>query len=139
MPGLFGQRLKINKEKTMNWESCLKADPIPWLSDFGLTIDLPELDELTKKVMCHTENGCFAIRQTSPQKGEPMGKHDPRANEWHAMPCDSPLLTYTLYQLGVRHPRIEESVQKTPLLFRPVKKILDPEISLCLVQCPVSC
>ncbi len=107
--------------ESMNWfpESITRHN-VPVLShyrlrmlaDFGLSVEIPELEQLAETIMKKRENDCFAIRQTLPQSRADMGKHHPEADEWHAMPCDSPLLTYTLYKLGVRDALIQDSVRK---------------------------
>ena len=66
------------------------------LSDFGLTANDDGIIEIIRKVCGHTENGLFSIRQELPQKGKGHQKPNPEADEWHALACDSPLITYTL-------------------------------------------
>ncbi len=66
------------------------------LSDFGLTMNDYGIIEIINKACRHTENSLFSIRQELPQKGKGHQKPNPEADEWHALPCDSPLIAYTL-------------------------------------------
>lgn len=63
------------------------------LSDFGLKKQ-DGLEGIIDAVKRRTDGYMYAIRQQKPLKdGAEHG-------EWHALPCDSPLLTYTLMKLG---------------------------------------
>jgi hypothetical protein len=63
------------------------------LSDFGLKKQ-DGLDQLIQSVKERRDGDFFAIRQHLPLKDAGDG------GEWNALPCDSPLLTYTLMKLG---------------------------------------
>jgi hypothetical protein len=80
------------------------------LADSGIKAHDPGRNSILTQVTSHIENDLFAIRQELPQKGFP--KPDPNSNEWHALPCDSPLLTYILTKMGYEHPQIQKSVDR---------------------------
>jgi len=61
--------------------------------------------------MQHLEDGFFAIRQVLPEKGKGFSKPDLNANEWHALPCDSPFITYILLLLGLNNSMVEKSIE----------------------------
>ncbi len=98
---------------------CVTGHNVPRLShyllntlvEFGIHAHDPLLVPVIDKVFQHFENGNFAIRQTLPKKGKGFGKPDPSADEWHAMPCDSPLITYSLARAGMRHALVSQNVQ----------------------------
>ena len=81
------------------------------LTDFGLNIKDKGMLDIAKKASAHVENGLFAIRQELPEKGKGYKKPDPNTNEWHALPCDSPLITYSLLSLGHNTPIVMQSVK----------------------------
>jgi len=82
------------------------------LTDFGLSIEDEGMEDIVRKAVEHVENGLFAIRQELPEKGNGFKKPNPKADEWHALPCDSPLITYTLLQLGYTAPVVMQSVDR---------------------------
>lgn len=67
--------------------------------------------KLMEKAAGCLENGLFAVRQTLPDKGEGFGKADPHAHEWHALPCDSPLISYALLLTGFQDDRLKKSIE----------------------------
>ncbi|MCP4353811.1 MAG: hypothetical protein GY795_50840 [Desulfobacterales bacterium] len=69
------------------------------LTDFGFTKDDNGIDEIITIVCGHVENGLFTLRQELPEKGKGFQKPNPDAEEWHALPCDSPLITYSMLRL----------------------------------------
>ncbi len=79
------------------------------LADFGFRKGDPDIDALIPNVTRHTEGGLYAVRQELPQKGKGFTKPDPANNEWHALPCDSPLITATLLQLGYKDAKVEKA------------------------------
>lgn len=80
------------------------------LVEFGLTVKHPLIKKLVDKVLMKWEDGAIAIRQTLPEKGNGFTKPDPNADEWHAMPCDSPLITSVLLEAGVNDNRLDKSI-----------------------------
>jgi hypothetical protein len=81
------------------------------LTDFGLTKDDPGLADIIDKATAHTENQMPAARQTLPEQGKERKKRDPQADEWHAMPCDAPILLYSLLRVGVNTPQVQQSIE----------------------------
>jgi hypothetical protein len=81
------------------------------LAEFGLEKTEGEIPEIIKTVTSHVDKNSFSIRQTLPQKGEGFSKPDPQADEWHAMPCDSPLITYSLLLLGHKDEQVQKSIE----------------------------
>lgn len=65
------------------------------LSDFGLKKQ-DGLEPIIDAVKERRDGNLFAIRQHLPLKDADI------SSEWNALPCDSPLLTYTLRKLGDR-------------------------------------
>ena len=82
------------------------------LAELGVTDRVPKMKTLIQKAQNHIRDDCFAIRQTLPEKGEGMSAADPNANQWHALPCDSPLVTYALLLAGVRDDSVKRSVER---------------------------
>lgn len=72
------------------------------LAHLGLDIKNNHIKEIIDLAKKHRDNGLFAIKQGLPTKGNMNVKIDENFNEWHALPCDSTLITATLYQLGDR-------------------------------------
>jgi len=64
------------------------------LADFGLSKDDGQLAKLIEKAARYKENNLFAVRVCIPEETTGYPKPDPHATEWHALPCDSPLITY---------------------------------------------
>ncbi|MCK5149232.1 hypothetical protein KAR48_20930 [bacterium] len=79
------------------------------LAELGLSVSVPEIEYIAGKAMYHSSNELFCIRQTMPEKGTMPSKADADANEWHAMPCDSPLVSYALIMAGVEDERVIKS------------------------------
>lgn len=81
------------------------------LAEFGLTAEDKVIPEIVEQILDHTDNGMFAVRELLPEKGN-TAEPDFDADEWHALPCDSPIITYTLLRLGVRSPIVEKAIGK---------------------------
>jgi hypothetical protein len=81
------------------------------LAEFGLAKTEGEIPVIIKTVTNHVDKNSFSIRQTLPQKGDGFSKPDPQADEWHAMPCDSPLITYALLLLGHKEKQVRKSIE----------------------------
>jgi hypothetical protein len=47
-----------------------------------------------------------------PERGKGFVKPDLYANEWHALPCDSPIITYSLLCLGYTNSQLKKAVEK---------------------------
>lgn len=80
------------------------------LTDFGFNIKDKGMKDIAEKAAEHVENGLFAIRQELPEKGKGFKKPNPDTDEWHALPCDSPLITYSLLSLCYKTPQVMQSV-----------------------------
>lgn len=80
------------------------------LVDFGFTISDPGINEIVKKASQYYQNNLFTIRQEMPEKV--FKKPDKNANNWYAMPCDSPILTYIFLKLGNRDEKVMRSVEE---------------------------
>jgi len=80
------------------------------LADFGLTVQDAGISNIVAKATAHKDSGLYAIRQELPKKGEGFSKPNPESDEWHAVPCDSPILTYTLKQLGYASDHLENAI-----------------------------
>ena len=81
------------------------------LADFGFTVDMLP-GSLLQKTTEHIEHGLPAIRQELPRKGSGFSKPNPESDEWHALPCDSPLLTATLIRMGSRDELLHSATEK---------------------------
>ena len=80
------------------------------LADFGFDASHGTIKAITQSAMDHVENGHFAIKQALPEKGSRQ-QIDDRFDEWHALPCDSPLISTTLYRLGNRSQALMDSIE----------------------------
>lgn len=96
---------------TRHDDSKMSHYKLKMLADFGLTISDGGISGIVEKAKEHTENGLFCIKQALPEKGNFNVKIDADFNEWHALPCDSILISSILYKLGDRSAVVQESVQ----------------------------
>jgi hypothetical protein len=80
------------------------------LSDFGLKTN-DGLQDAVEAVKARRDGALYAIRQRLPIPGADSG-------EWNALPCDSPLLTYTLTQLGDNDDLLEKQTAYYKELWR---------------------
>lgn len=90
-------------EDTANWfdkipirhnDATLSHYKLRMLADFGLKNTDANIPEIIITLKAHRKKEMFAIRQEIPQTN--ISKKE----EWFALPCNSPLLTYTLLKLG---------------------------------------
>lgn len=79
-------------------DSKLSHYKLRMLADFGFTIEDKNINNITTIAKKHKENDLFAMRQELPDKNKITD--NPLISNWHALPCDSPLITYTLLALG---------------------------------------
>ncbi|MBC8185827.1 hypothetical protein H8E88_32470 [candidate division KSB1 bacterium] len=107
--------------ETTEWfPQCITRHNVPYLSHYkflmlaecGIEKKEKQIQEIIKKATSHIKENSFSIMQILPQKGEGFPKPDPDATEWHALPCDSPLITYTLLLLDYADERIQKSIDK---------------------------
>ncbi len=80
------------------------------LADFGLTVADAGMNEIALKATEHIDDGLFAFKQQLPEKRQGFSKPAPDGDEWHALPCDSPLISYTLLASGYKTPAVVQSV-----------------------------
>lgn len=80
------------------------------LADFGFTESDPGIKNIIEQVMLHVENDTFAIKQALPERGK-TSKISDDFDEWHALPCDSPIISSTLYRLGNRSDSLMRSIE----------------------------
>ncbi len=78
------------------------------LAELGLAITDLEMEDLVEKVIAHEEHGQFAILQQLPERGKKT--FDLSVDEWHTMPCDSPILSYSLLKIGYKDSRIKTAI-----------------------------
>jgi hypothetical protein len=84
------------------------------LSDFGLKKQ-DGLEEIIGAVKQRTDGALYAIRQQLPLK-DGIGH-----GEWNALPCDSPLLSYTLKKLDDDDVRLEQQLEYLKDMWRTEK------------------
>lgn len=86
------------------------------LAEIGVKADDPGMEELLARVTAHQYEGLPAIRQNLPEKGAPPEDIAEQEN-WHALPCDAPVLLYSLKQMDCRHPVVEEGLKQVQALW----------------------
>jgi hypothetical protein len=91
-------------------DSKMSHYQLKMLADFGFNDSNNKIKDITKLAMTHVENNHFAIKQALPQKGSNT-KIDDNFDEWHALPCDSPVISSTLYRLGNRSDPLMKSIE----------------------------
>ncbi|HEX2921512.1 MAG TPA: hypothetical protein VHO50_10150 [Bacteroidales bacterium] len=91
---------------TRHDDSKLAHYKLRLLSDLGFTKEDSRIQPIIEKAIEHNENGLFTIRQTLPVKGSIPG-----TEEWHALPCDSTILTYILLKLGFNNDLTAKNVE----------------------------
>jgi len=91
---------------TRHDDSKLAHYKLRMLADFGFTVKDQRILQIVEKAMAHRENDLFAIRQTLPLKDTIAG-----TDEWHALPCDSTILNYTLIKLGLDNELIAKNIE----------------------------
>jgi hypothetical protein len=80
------------------------------LSDFGLNINDNGIDKIIQKINEHIIEDMFAVRQTLPEKTFKLP--DKKSNEWHVLPCDTPVITYSMLCLKNNDKKVLKSVDK---------------------------
>ncbi|MFP4114302.1 MAG: hypothetical protein ACLFUA_08015 [Spirochaetales bacterium] len=78
------------------------------LADLGVRACDPGIGEIIEQIEEHRVDALYAARQTLPDRENRTP--DPDADEWHALPCDSPEIASALLQLGHRGRALERSV-----------------------------
>ncbi|MCK5137131.1 MAG: hypothetical protein KAR19_15195 [Bacteroidales bacterium] len=85
------------------------------LADFGIKHTNLNLSDTINKATQHIIDNLFAVRgqiPERPKKGEKFKKPDLTADVWHVSPCNSPIITYALYELGVRNVQVEKAIEE---------------------------
>ncbi|MBN1186798.1 MAG: hypothetical protein JXB49_31255 [Bacteroidales bacterium] len=105
-------------KETSNWcpsaigrhnDAQLSHYKLRMLADFGINAYDAGLTEILNKATAHQDDNLYAIRQQLPEKS--FTKINPEADEWHALPCDSPLIAYTLKIMDWQDPLLNESIE----------------------------
>ncbi len=108
---------------TKNWQlvaATRNNDPkisyfaLKALAEFGLRYTDLGLDETVSKASEHLIENMFAVRgqpPEKPRKGEKYEKPDLAADVWHTSPCNSPLITTALLELGVENKYVDDSAK----------------------------
>ena len=114
------QQIQTLISETTEWfPQSITRHNVPYLShyklqmlaEFGFEKKDNKIREIIKKATSCVKNNSYSIRQTLPVKGEGFTKPDPDANEWHAMPCDSPIITYALLLLGHKDDKVQRTIE----------------------------
>lgn len=102
-------RLKIWFDSSVTRHNDPKLPPhiLKALADLGVRAHDPGIQEIISRVEDRREGPLFSVRQTLPDREN--RKPDPQADEWYALPCDSPEITSTLLQLGHKSPAVQAS------------------------------
>ncbi|WP_432404242.1 hypothetical protein [Wukongibacter sp. M2B1] len=90
-------------------DSKMSHYQLKMLADFGFNESNPKIKSITEFAMNYIENDLFAIKQALPKK-DSNPKIGDNFNEWHALPCDSPVISSTLYRLGNRSEALIKSI-----------------------------
>ena len=69
-----------------------------------------EIKPLVEKATGYFSNNLFTVRQELPEKE--FKKPDKSSDNWVALPCDSPLLTYTILKLGLESKDLNKSANE---------------------------
>lgn len=88
-------------------DSQLSHYQLRMLLDFGFKASDPEMKPILNSLKAHLKDGLYAIRQEIPEKGAP--KDSPEQQQWNALPCDAPLLSFILFQMGDASAELNQS------------------------------
>lgn len=105
----------IPEAPTRNNDPKISYYKLRMLADFGLSMKDKGIKEITDKATEHIEDDMFAIRGALPERpkrGEKFVKPDPYADVWHVLPCNSPIITYSLLCLGLNNSQVKKAVGK---------------------------
>lgn len=100
---------------TRNSDSKITYFKLKALAEFGLKYSDLELQETVDKASKHIIENLFGVRGQVPErtkKGERFEKPDLTADVWHISPCNSPLITTALLELGVKNNLIDNSIEE---------------------------
>ena len=77
------------------------------IADLGVRSDDAGMDTVIAQIEGHLDHNLHATRQTLPEKSfRPPSK---TAEEWHALPCDSPEIASALHQMGHDSPILHKA------------------------------
>lgn len=79
------------------------------LADFGLTVADPVIADIVEMAKSHMDQDYFAIKQALPERGSEVILDD-SFDQWHALPCDAPVILTTLYRLGDRSESLMKAI-----------------------------
>jgi len=99
---------------TRNSDPKISYFKLKALAEFGLEYTDLEIQETVKEASKHMIDNMFGVRGQTPQrpkKGEKYVKPDLSADAWHISPCNSPVITSALMELGVNNELVNNSVQ----------------------------
>lgn len=103
------------KAATRNNDPQITYFRLKMLSEFGLDKNDPGIKDIYKEATKHIRGDLFACKGTIPErpkKGQKIEKPDLEADVWHISPCNSPVITYSLYGLGYRTGVVKKSIEK---------------------------
>jgi hypothetical protein len=105
----------ISIAPTRNNDPKISYFKLRMLADFGINHTDLNLSETIEKATQHIIDNMFAVRGQIPERpkqGEKFVKPDLNADVWHISPCNSPIITYALYRLGVRNELVDKSIEE---------------------------
>jgi hypothetical protein len=83
------------------------------LAEFGIKSSDLNIQEIVDKAEEHIIDDFFGVRGTTPErpkKGEKYEPQDLAADVWHISPCNSPVITTALLELGVKNELVTKSI-----------------------------
>lgn len=100
---------------TRNSDAKITYFKLKALAELGLKHTDLELQETVNKASEHIIENMFGVRGQTPErpkKGEKFIKPDLTADVWHISPCNSPLITTALLELGVKNELVDNSINE---------------------------
>lgn len=91
------------KVATRHTDAKLSHYKFRMLADFGLANN-DELNAIVKEVKSHKTGQFYEIRQILPTKKVDVTK------EWNALPCDNPIILYTLLKIGANDRETDKQI-----------------------------
>lgn len=100
---------------TRNSDPKISYFKLKALAEFGLKYTDLGLQETVDKASEHIIENMFGVRGQTPdrpKKGEKYEKPDLAADVWHVSPCNSPLITTALMELGIKNNLVDNSIEE---------------------------
>ena len=100
---------------TRNNDPKISYFKLKMLADFGIKHTELDLIQTVNKANKHIIDGMFGVRgeiPERPKKGEKFEKPDLTADVWHVSPCNSPAITSSLIELGVKNEQIDKAIDE---------------------------